>query len=434
MERTYSVHITKMYYVLSIISFVLIASPVKTNAKNLTNVISVSANGSSSMAIKEDGTVWIWGSVFNEITENMDFETTRPIQLFEDITTKTPFRNVITAGYISHSSIVTKRDGTTLIPYTGDDPRNPNFKAYPLKNENGIFLTVVIKVTAGTGHDLILRGDGTVWALGDNNYGQLGDGTLVSRAGPVQVIINPDTGEPLTDIVEIAAGNLYSVALKKDGTVWLWGTMASQLDGFQMTSKFAVQALNDSISGQPIKDVIDITVSGIDFIAVRKDGTVWKYQKLAFDFDPNVQPRVCDCPPGTDKPRERDLIAPSQIFQDSDSKVPLTNVMTIDGDWLRSVALKTDGTVWQWGYNEGISHKESETKYAVQVMLDLEKGVPLTNVASISAGEAHTLALKRDGTVWAWGLNESGQLGINNVYSSKTPVQVVSPQSEHTQN
>src|SRR5689334_1668925 len=72
-------------------------------------------------------------------------------------------------------------------------------------------------IAAGASHGLALLSDGTVWAWGHNDHGQLGDGTYKDRPVPVQV-------NGLADTVAIAAGQIHSLALKKDGTVWVWGS------------------------------------------------------------------------------------------------------------------------------------------------------------------------------------------------------------------
>jgi hypothetical protein len=90
-----------------------------------------------------------------------------------------------------------------------------------------------------------------------------------------------------------------------------------------------------------------------------------------------------------------------------------------------ALALKSDGTVWAWGANDSgqlgngctIGSNCSTSSTPVQVS-------GLTNVVAIAAGGSHSLALKSDGTVWAWGLNSNGQLGNNSTTSSSTPVQV----------
>ena len=77
-------------------------------------------------------------------------------------------------------------------------------------------LTGVVAIAAGGYHSLALKSDGTVWAWGCNDCGQLGDGSTTNRLTPVPV-------SGLTGVVAIAGGDYHSLALKSDGTVWAWG-------------------------------------------------------------------------------------------------------------------------------------------------------------------------------------------------------------------
>jgi alpha-tubulin suppressor-like RCC1 family protein len=127
-----------------------------------TGVIQVSAGDSHSLAVRSDGSAWAWGSNLG--------------------------------GQLGDGS------------YTayGEPIHVPG-------------LTQVIQVAAGAGHSLALRSDGTVWAWGDNNRGQIGDGQHgLNQLRPVKVKV-------LTGVTAIAAGNFFSLALRSDGTVWAWG-------------------------------------------------------------------------------------------------------------------------------------------------------------------------------------------------------------------
>ena len=86
-----------------------------------------------------------------------------------------------------------------------------------------------------------------------------------------------------------------------------------------------------------------------------------------------------------------------------------------------SLALKSDGTVWAWGlndYNQLGNGTATNSSKPVQVP-------GLNNASAIAAGYFHSLALKSDGTVWAWGLNGHGRLGNGTTVDSGTPVQVL---------
>jgi alpha-tubulin suppressor-like RCC1 family protein len=99
----------------------------------------------------------------------------------------------------------------------------------------------------------------------------------------------------------------------------------------------------------------------------------------------------------------------------------LTGMIAVAGDYFQSLALKSDGTVWAWGRN-GFGELGDST--------NIERDSPvqtvgLGNVIAIAAGHAHSLALKSDGTVWAWGGNSSGQLGDGTTTDRHIPVQTV---------
>lgn len=130
----------------------------------ISGVTAVSTGGSHAVALKGDGTVWAWGdNTYGEL------------------------------GY--PTSTYTRRN--TALARDG--------------------LTGITAVSAGAGYTLALKNDGTVWALGSNTYGSIGNGTTtVVNSTPVQVI-------GLTAITAISAGRIHALALKNDGTVWAWG-------------------------------------------------------------------------------------------------------------------------------------------------------------------------------------------------------------------
>ena len=120
-------------------------------------------------------------------------------------------------------------------------------------------------IAAGGDHSLMLRYDGTVWASGNNGYGQLGDGTTTTRSTPVQV-------SGLTNITAIAAGWYHSLALRSDGTVWAWGwNGAGQLgDGTTTDRSTPVQVSS-------LTNITAIAAGAAHSLAIKSDGTVWAW-------------------------------------------------------------------------------------------------------------------------------------------------------------
>lgn len=250
-------------------------------------------------------------------------------------------------------------------------------------------LTGIIAIAAGREHSLVVKNDGTVWAWGSNEDGQLGDGTYSSPTGAVQV-------KGLNNVTAVAAGNSHSLALKSDGTVWAWGyNYRSQLgDGTTSTSATAVQA-------QGLSNISSIAARSDHNIAVKNDGTVWTWGDNSYG-------QLGD---GTYNYRS----TPVQVLG-ADGTGFLTGVSTVSTGGGYDVAVKNDGTVWAWGSNR-YDQLGYGTPGAVQVQV-------LDNVTAIAAGYYHSLALKSDGTVWAWGYNGYGQLGDGTTNFKQIAVQV----------
>jgi alpha-tubulin suppressor-like RCC1 family protein len=141
----------------------------------------------------------------------------------------------------------------------------------------------VLAVSAGTHHTLAIRGDGTLWAWGNNTFGQLGNGQWgldAHSAVPVQVL-GPDGEGVFTGAVAVAGGWDHSVALREDGTVWTWGSAChGQLgDGAADSNRVSthpVQVL--SPGGEGVFDCVRAVTCGAHHtVALREDGTVWTW-------------------------------------------------------------------------------------------------------------------------------------------------------------
>jgi alpha-tubulin suppressor-like RCC1 family protein len=201
----------------------------------------------------------------------------------------------------------------------------------------------VVGVAAGYtprfGHGLEVRSDGTVWAWGDNRFGQLGDGTTTSRLAPVQM-----TG--LTGVTQVAGGCVHSLALRSDGTVWAWG---------------------DNSVGELGRG----TVTGVEATAALMNG--------------------------------------------------LAGVTKISAGCGFSLALRSDGTVWAWGYNN-VGQLGTGSTVNSQVPVKI---TGLSQVTAIAAGWDSSVAILANGaSVWAWGGNDDGQLGDGTLAGHSTPVRV----------
>ncbi|NBD22977.1 RCC1 domain-containing protein [Paenibacillus glycinis] len=251
----------------------------------------------------------------------------------------------------------------------------------------------VTMAASGGGHTLALKKEGTVWAWGNNAYGQLGYGSSSEGSKmPVQV-------QGLDSVIAISAGSEHSLALKSDGTVWAWGSNASgQLgDGstmFKSSSPVQVANLSSAVA----------IAAGIDHnLAVLSDGTVWAWGANAFGSLGDGS-RI-------------DRNAPVQVQG-------LGSVTDVAAGNRHSMALTSDGTVWAWGNNGGgeLGDGTATDRYTPVQVKDL--GSVIDIAAGSSNGFSHSMALKSDGTVWAWGNNYAGKLGDGTTTGSSTPIQV----------
>jgi alpha-tubulin suppressor-like RCC1 family protein len=247
-----------------------------------------------------------------------------------------------------------------------------------------------------------------VWAWGQNDYSQLGNsdniGTLYPNPLPVQVV-GPNGQGFLTGVKAVAAGSYQSLALKSDGTLWAWGYgVYGQLgDGtYNSIRSSPVQVVGPNGQGF-LTDIIAVAGGDRHSLALKSDGTVWAWGD-------NSVGQLGDG--GTE---EAFSAAPVQVVSPNGQGF-LTGVVAISAGLYHSLAVKSDGTLWAWGYNRegelGIGTRDLDP-HPLPTQVKEPNGLGfLTGVKAVAGGNDYSLAVKSDGTVWAWGLNNAGQLGI----------------------
>lgn len=295
-------------------------------------------------------------------------------------------KNILTWGLNNFGQL---GDGTTINRIVEiNDSGNIVIPANPVIN----LLPNARIVKAGRDHTIAIKEDGTVWTWGRNNIGQLG---LTYRDESAHSF--PNKLNDLSGIIDVAGGWFHSVALDNNGTVWTWGgNYKGQLgDGTNTAKSRPVQV--KVIGTGFLTGIVAVAAGSEHTIALDSAGRVWEWGED--QFYPKLVENLSDI------------------------------VAIATGSW-HSLALKNDGTVWAWGYNWsgqlGVGFEEhpdyinerGEYVKAIQVLY-------LNDITAIDCGSEHSLALKKDGTVWSWGNNDKGQLGIDIVKMNKYyPVQV----------
>lgn len=261
------------------------------------------------LAIRSDGTVWTWGdNTCGQLGYSVSgsYSTAKPVPGLEDV--------VAVAGGRRHSLAV-RSDGTVWA--WGDNSRGELGVSGPKAAFSPVMvqgLTDVVSVAAGWDWSLALKRDGTVWAWGDGSYGQLGDG----RLGPGVYSVRPVQVQNLTDVVAVAAGHNFGLALKRDGTVWAWGEDAKGIMGTGATGNQATPVQVQGLAG-----VRAIAAGWSHALALVSDGRVYHWGNICDGFN-----RV---------PRR---------MQGLDDVAAIAA-----GVWDASFAVRSDGTVWAWGRN-----------------------------------------------------------------------------------
>jgi alpha-tubulin suppressor-like RCC1 family protein len=246
-------------------------------------------------------------------------------------------------------------------------------------------------IATGYGHTIALKTNKSLWVWGDNGVGQLGLGDTNQRNSPTQSIIT------IQDWSTIAAGYWHTVALKTNKTLWAWGSNEfGQLGLGNTTNK---NSPTQSIMTTQDWSAIDAG-SGYT-IALKTNKTLWGWGLNTFG----------------------QLGSGNTTSRNS----PIQSIMTTQ-DWSaiaagywHTVALKTNKTLWVWGFN---AFGQLGMGDVIQRNSPTQSIMTTQDWSAIAVGSGHTIALKTNKTLWAWGYNEIGQLGLGDFADRNTPVQV----------
>ena len=353
-----------------------------TRVVGLTGVVQVAAGLEHTLARTSDGTVWAWG-------DNTDGELGDGSTTSRSTPARVPGLTGVTTILAGSYSFAIKSDGSVWVwGSNGYGQLGDGTFVDHLTPEKLAPLPPIATATVGFIHTSAVAADGHIWSWGHNEHGELGDGTTQERITPVAIA-------GIANVVAISTGSAHTVALKSDGTVWAWGDDGSGQLGDGVRVFVSTPTLPGGTS-----DWIAVAGGGRHSLALQADGTV-----LAAGN--NDYGQLGD---GTEASRAS--FAPVQ---------GLSGVTAISAGFYHSLALKSDGTVWAWGLD--FNGRLGDGGDGSQVPLPVQVS-GLAGVTAISAGSGHSLALESDGSVWAWGENEHGELGDGTTETRFVPVRV----------
>jgi alpha-tubulin suppressor-like RCC1 family protein len=291
----------------------------------------------STLGLKADGEVWAWGdNTYGQLGTGNTTSTNLPIQV-------TSLSNIV---------------------------------AVAMGGDMGAVYTA-------TGHSMALGADGTVWGWGRNNFGQIGDGTTTDRTTPVRVVV--PGGAYFSNVVAVAAGAQFSLALRSDATVWAWGDNSDGIfgSGTSGTTNFPRYV-------NTLTNVVAISAGEGFACALLSDGTIRTWGENRFGCLGNGSSGGWF---GTATP------APQNPG--------LNNIMQIQCGCYDMYALAADGTIWSWGDNtNGQIGNNNTTDQSSPYHI-----TTLSNVVAMGTGHFNARAVTSDGSVYLWGLTDVSQLG-----------------------
>jgi alpha-tubulin suppressor-like RCC1 family protein len=360
------------------------------------NWVAIAANYGHTVALRSDGTLWTWGyNVYGQLGLGDTTDRHSPVQVAGN--------NWIAIAAGGWHTIALKSDGTLWA--WGQNDNGELGLGDTTNRYSPVQVTAAgnnwAAIAAGSHHTIALKSDGTLWAWGYNYQGQLGlgdSGIGTDRNSPVQV--TQDLGSnSFTGVASIAAGDVHTLALKSDGSLWAWGSPGNGRLGNGSTSGYVTKPQRIGLDNNWV------TISGGSYhsLGLKSDGSLW-----AWGFNAAGQLGF----------------GPSDLV---DRTTPV-QVTPAGGNWVEiaggnghSAGLKSDGTLWTWGFN---TWGQLGNGLPIAVYSPAQITTVDTKWVSTAAGIAHTLAIKSDGTLWAWGYNAYGQLGDNTTTNSLVPKKI----------
>ncbi len=265
----------------------------------------------------------------------------------------------------------------------------------------------VLSIATGSSHSLAVCSDGTIAAWGQNNSGQLGNGTNISSGVPVAV--DPSGVLAGRRVVAVAAGSAFSLALCADGRVAAWGLNSSGQLGNGTTNSSSTPVLVDDSDVLAGRMVTAIAAGSLHTLALCADGGLVAWGNNSWGRLGNGSTIQSNTPVAVD---QAGILTGKQVVD-------------IAAGAGHSMALCGDGTLAVWGVNsDGQLGTGTSIFSTVPIPVSTADALGGKIVTRIAAGGNHSLALSRDGEIFTWGNNGQLQLGAGGIGLSRIPIRV----------
>ena len=366
-----------------------VLSPVQIGA--LSNWIKIAGGGYHAIAAQSNGTLWAWGSnSYGQLGINTSTVTySSPVQIGA-----LSNWNQIGCGYFSTTAI---QSNGTLYAWGTNTYGNLGINTSTLQYSSPLQVFSPIQGTwnqisaGGALTSAAIISPGTLWMWGYGNTGSLGNNSnTLNASSPIQVGL-------LSNWTQVATG-YYTMAIQSPGTLWAWGT----------NSPYGNLGLNDITGRSSPVQVGSLSIwtqvstsNSYNTIALQSNGTLWTWGNNSFG----------------------QLGLGDVTQRSSPVQVGALNTWTQVGCGYNTMAaIQSPGTLWVWG-NNSFGQLGLNTSTLSSVLSPVQVGT--TNYwTQISVGYGTMAAILSPGTLWAWGLNSQGQLGLNSTTSTSSPVQV----------
>ena len=241
----------------------------------------------------------------------------------------------------------------------------------------------IVPIATGNVHSMAITQDGSLWIWGSGVGAQLGNDTTTNQLYPMQAMediasIASNTGE-----IAFSRGNTHVMALTSSGTLLTWG---ADIREFQRTSRSYGRLINNLTAPVEImRNVTQISTGGSNALAITSDGALWSWGER-----------------------------PTTIKED---------VIFVSRGRNHTMAITSDGALWGWGSNSNGQVGSGENEGWNTFIPDHTR--IMTDVIYVSAGSSHTMAITSDGILWGWGNNSSGQLGDETTAARFDPTKII---------